>query len=100
MKVSRKAGGAPRGQQTTGQGIGSAVQIRFARHMRPMINGSRTKRRAGMDEKARHGEDHGETESLMYRTGLSKSHDFENLTCFVCMALMYGSIVVFNGLTR
>ena len=53
-----------------------------------------------MDEEARRGEDHGETESLMYRMGLSKSHDFENLTCRVFMVLIYGSIVVFNGLTR
>ena len=53
-----------------------------------------------MDEEARRGEDHGETESLMYRTGLSKSHDFENLACCVFMVLFYGEFVVFDELTR
>ena len=52
-----------------------------------------------MGKQVRRGEGHGETERLMYRTELSKSHDFENPTCRVFMALMYGSIVVFNGLT-
>ena len=53
-----------------------------------------------MDEEASHGEDHGKTESLMYRTGLSKSHDFDNLTCFVFVVLIYGGFVVFNDITR
>ena len=30
----------------------------------------------------------------------SLSHDFDNLTCFVFVVLLYGGFVVFNDITR